>query len=415
MMPELEVELDRIATGGAALGRSPDGKVVFVAGGLPGERVRASVVADHRTRVEADLLSVIDAAPGRRVPPCQHVEAGCGGCDWQHAEPDLQRELRRAIVVDCLTRLAQLDDVDVRLGPTLDPTGYRTTVRAAVLDGKAGFRAGRSHDVIPVDSCLVAHPLVDQVIADGRFGDASEVTIRAGANTGERLAIVTPTAEGVVVPDDVVVVGDDELRAGRNVRYHEEITGRRLRVSARSFFQCRPDGAEVLLDLVAAALVGSDGALSTDSAEAMTVLDAYCGVGLFGVGLAAADGPLAASGSIRVFGVESNRGAVDDAIANYKANGVTGSVARVNMERWRPETVTAVIADPARSGLGKKVSAKLAATGAEVIVLVSCDPASLARDAKDLAGLGYDLHHVTVVDLFGNTSHVETVSRLVRR
>jgi 23S rRNA (uracil1939-C5)-methyltransferase len=409
MMPELEVELDRIATGGAALGRGHDGKIVFVNGGLPGELVTATVVKDHKTRVEADVAAIHRAAPGRTTPTCRHVADGCGGCDWQHASAELQRELRHDIVVDCLTRLAKLDDVDVRLGTALDPTGYRTSVRVAVTDGKVGFRASRSHDIVPVDRCLVAHPLVDELVHEGRFGNATEATIRVGARTGERLVIATPTADGVELPPDVVVIGDDDLDAGADVAYHEEVHGRRLRIGARSFFQCRPDGAEALIDAAAFALRGPN---DTDGSGAL--LDAYCGVGLFGVGLV--DGTAVERTAFdRVIGIESNRSAIADASHNYEAHGVAGHAVRVNVERWRPEPVAAVVADPSREGLGRKGAAKLAATEAQVIALVSCDPGSLARDVMALAGHGYRLDHVTVLDLFGHTSHVETVSRLVRR
>ena len=283
-----------------------------------------------------------------------------------------------------------------------------------------------------VDSCLVAHPLIGELLRDGRFGAATEVTIGVGTRTGERLAIVTPTADGVVLPDDVVVIGEDELRAGRQAAYHEEIHGRRLRISAGSFFQCRPDGAEALIDTVAESLAGIP--------AGSTLLDAYCGVGLFGVGLVGR-GPERPSFAGRagstgkgdrdtaearprfdaaarfdaVIGVESNRGAVADATENYRANGVDGRVIRAKLERWRPEPVTAVVADPARVGLGKEAGRRLAAAGADVFVLVSCDPASLARDVVVLGRHGYDLEHVTVLDLFGNTSHIETVGRFVRR
>ena len=312
--------------------------------------------------------------------------------------------MRRAIVVDCLTRLARISDPDVRLGPALDPDGYRTSIRVALNDGRPGYRTARSHDVVPVDSCLIAHPLAAELLTEGHFGTAAEVTVRVGARTGERIVIASPTAKGVVMPDDVVVVGDDELAAGRVVYLHEDVGGRRLRISARSFFQCRPDGAEVLVSLVG-------DALGDKAHGAGPLLDAYCGVGLFGA-LLAPDGPKAAGGpTTQLFGVESSRSSAADAVHNY---GSSGSVARVSMERWRPEPVRAVVADPPRAGLGKVVTAKLEATGALVIALVSCDPASLARDVTLLAGHGYQLDHVTVVDLFGHTSHVETVSRFVR-
>ncbi|MEM7339347.1 MAG: class I SAM-dependent RNA methyltransferase [Actinomycetota bacterium] len=391
-MPEIEVRPDRVATGGSALGRADDGRVVFVAGALPGEHVRARIVTEHARRLDAVAVEVLDPAPGRRTAPCPHVAEGCGGCDWQHVAPATQRELRRDIVVDCLRRLGRVDDPDVRLGPELPAGHYRTTVRAAVVDGRAGFRKAASHDVVLVDSCATAHPLVDEVLVAGRFGSASEVTVRAGANTGERLVLVDPTADGVAVPGNVTVVGADALAAGHGAHYHERIGTQTLRVSASSFFQCRADGAEVLVDLVSTALEPASGRL----------LDAYCGVGLFAATLTGFD---------EVTGVEGNRRAVDDARVNL---GDRGRVIKASMERWRPEPADAIVADPSRSGLGRDVVGRLSATGASVLALVSCDPASLARDAALLAAEGFRLDHVTTVDLFGETSHVETVSRFVR-
>src|SRR5690606_39193843 len=113
------------------------------------------------------------------------------------------------------------------------------------------------HDVVDVDSCLVAHPLLADLLRSASFGDAAEVTLRCGARTGERLVLAAPTADGVVVPDGVVLVGEDELEGGRRAWLHEEVAGRTWRVSARSFFQARPDGAEALVDAVRAAAAGA--------------------------------------------------------------------------------------------------------------------------------------------------------------
>ncbi|MGH1488592.1 MAG: hypothetical protein ACRBK7_04230, partial [Acidimicrobiales bacterium] len=198
--------------------------------------------------------------------------------------------------------------------------------------------------------------------------------------------------DGVELPDDVKVVGRDELAAGKRPHYHENLGGLRLQISADSFFQCRPDGAMLLAELAGDAVADADGVL----------LDAYCGMGLFGA--------LAGIGR-SVIGVESNASAVADATYNL---GVHARVVQSDFERWQAEPVGAVIADPARVGLGKKGCARVAETGAELVALVSCDPASLARDAKLLVGHGYELDHVTVLDLFGHTSHVETVSRFRR-
>lgn len=405
MPPSVEVELTRVATGGAALGVGPDGRIVFAAGGLPGEQVVVEIDREHANRLTGRVVQVLRPSPDRQPPPCPHVAAGCGGCDWQHAAPSRQPALRADIVADCLRRLARVDQPDLRPGPPLDPTGYRTTVRAAVHRGRAGFRAARSHQVVTVDSCLVAHPLAEEILAEGRFGPATEVTVRVGARTGERLVVATPTAEGVRVPDGVTVVGDDELRRGHPAAYHEEVGGRRLRISARSFFQCRPDGAEALATTAAAALgpaPGSSGGAGEAASARPRLLDAYCGVGLFGALLG--DG-------WAVTGVESSRSSTGDAAVNLAAHQPGAAVVTSRLERWSPEPMDAVIADPARAGLGRDAAHRLAATGAPVLVLISCDPASLARDVNLLAGHGYRLDHVTVVDLFGHTSHVETVAR----
>jgi 23S rRNA (uracil1939-C5)-methyltransferase len=393
---EFSAAADRMATGGTAIGTGPDGRIAFISGAIPGETVTARVDAVHRSRLEATLLTVDEASPERTEPGCEHVSDGCGGCDWQHITADGQARFRVAVVDDCLRRLAKMSDVDIRRGPTLPVDGYRTTVRAAVVDGRAAYRKRSSHDLVTVDRCTIAHPAIEELLVEGRFGSATEVVIRVGANTGERLVVADPTAAGIAVPgdlpDDVKLVGRDELAAGARPHYHENIAGLRLQISADSFFQCRPDGARILAGLAGDAVSDVEGPL----------LDAYCGMGLFGA--------LAGLGR-SILGVEVNPGAVADARWNY---GPHGRVVESDFERWDPEPAAVVIADPARSGLGKAGAERVAATGATRLALVSCDPASLARDASLLAGYGFELDHVTVVDLFGQTSHVETVSRFVR-
>ncbi|MEL6983419.1 MAG: TRAM domain-containing protein [Actinomycetota bacterium] len=387
-----ELTVDRAATGGAAIGAGPDGRIVFVPDAIPGERVTVDAAVVHRNRIEATLVDVVEASGDRVEPTCPHVAQGCGGCDWQHVAADRQAALRRDIVADCLRRLAKIDDVEITPGPTLPVDGYRTTVRAAVVDGRAAYRLRGSHDTVTIDSCGIAHPLVEELLVDGRFGSASEVVVRAGANTGERLVVVDPTTDGVVVPDGVKLVGVDELDAGARPHYHEELVGLRLQISARSFFQCRPDGALLLAEMAGDAVADAEGAL----------LDGYCGVGLFG----------AVSGIGRqVIAVESDPSAVADATWNLRPH---GRVINERFERWTPEPVGAAIVDPARAGLKAEACDRLVETGAELVALISCDPASLARDASLLAERGYTLDRVTVFDLFGHTSHIETLSRFVR-
>lgn len=391
-MDELDLRIDGVAVGGDGVGRDAGGRVVFVPGALPGERVRVRVTEAKRRFARGELVAVDEPSPDRVEPRCPHVAGGCGGCGFAHVAPAAQRRLKADEVRQALERLGGVDDPDVRLGPELPVWEARTTVRAAVVHGRAGFRMARSHDVLAVDSCAVTHPLVAELLVDGRFGDAREVVLRAGARTGERSALVTPTAEGVSLPDDVLVVGADEVRAGRRAWIHEELAGRRWRVSVGAFLQARPDGAEALIDLVGEALAG---------APEGPLVDLYAGIGMFAGTVGAGR---------RVTAVERSR----DAAADARVNVPGARVVRVAVERWRPSSAAAVVADPARSGLGTAGVEKVVATGASQVALVSCDAGSLGRDAALLASHGYRLAWSTLVDLFPHTPHVEVVSRLIR-
>lgn len=405
-MEVVELVVTGLAVGGEGVGRDGDGRVTFVAGAVPGDRVRAEVRQARRRWARADLLVVTEPAPTRVAPPCPEVGRGCGGCGLQHLAPPEQRRLKAQLVRDALERIGGLDAPDVRLGPELVAHGFRTTLRLAVEQGRAGFRRARSRSVLTVPGCWVAHPLLDELVRDGRFGDATEVTLRVGAATGERVAVVHPgiagrsaagpRPAGLRLPGDVAVIGADELAAGATVAYHEVVSGRRLRVSAGSFFQSRHDGAELLAERVAAAV-------ATLTPHPRHLVDAYGGVGLLS----------AASAGARVTLVEAEASAAADARHNLADLDATVVASRV--ERWRPQPADVVVADPARHGLGAEAAAVLAATGAPALVLVSCDAGSLGRDARQLARLGFDLESSEVLDLFPHTAHVEVVTAFRRR
>jgi 23S rRNA (uracil1939-C5)-methyltransferase len=396
------IRVTRVAVGGDGLARDDDGRVVFVAGGLPGELVRTAVVEERRDYVRAAAVEIVEPAPERVSPPCPIAEAGCGGCAWQHVAPSAQLRLKAAMVADALRRLGDVENPTVDAGVELAPSAYRTTLRGvATADGRFALRQQGSHDLVPVAGCRVAHPLVEAVVTAGRFPPGADVTIRAGARTGERLVVVDPSAgEATTVPDGVRVVGGDELTAGRRAFIHEEVAGRRFRISARSFFQPRPDGAEALIAAVAQ-LLGD-----APSGERRLV-DLYGGVGLFAATVGS---------GWRVTLVESSASAVADARVNL--TGPTpqprARVIRANVARWRPSPADAVVADPPRAGLGRQGVRAIAATGAPTLALVSCDAASLGRDTRLLRTAGYDFLRATIVDQFVGTPHVETVSHFHR-
>jgi 23S rRNA (uracil1939-C5)-methyltransferase len=400
------VRAERLVAGGAALARRSDGRVVLVDDALPGELVEVTIGARHGADRGA-VVRLLEPSGDRIIPRCPHVADGCGGCDLAALDHAAQRGAKVALVTDSLRRLGRWNEPVVREGPALDPFGFRTTLRLAVTNGRAGLRRASSSAIVELDHCAVAHPRLDELVAEGTFATASEVTLRVGAVTGERLALVTPEREGVRLPDDVRVVGADELAAGKRAWIHDEVAGRRWRISAESFFQTRPDGAAALADVVASLSVDALAAPARDDGRPRTLLDAYSGVGFFAGSL------LGGRDGWRAVTVENNRSAAADARRNL--DDLDTRMVTSTVERLRPPRADLVVADPARSGLGRGAAAVLAATGAPRIVLVSCDPASAGRDVALLAGRGYDPVEAVVVDLFPHTHHTEVVTRFDRR
>ena len=377
----MDVDTTAVVPGGAALARAADGRVVLVDGALPGERVRITVRSERKDLVRADVEDVLDASPDRVPPPCSHRRAGCGGCPWQHVAPAAQPRYKRELIEDALRRIAHITDAPLRPTVTLPVDGYRTTVRALVVDGRPAFRRQHAHDAVPIEHCLVSHPLVDEILRQGNFGRAREITVRVGAATGERLVLPDPERARIDVPEDV--------RVGSRAHITEVVGGRTFRISARSFFQTRPDGAAALAALVRDAV-----------GPGRSVADLYAGVGLFGASL---DAPR------RLFSVERSGPATRD--ARHNLAGVDARIVRADVEHFRPpEPVEVVIADPARAGLGKAGVPIVVSCQPERVVLVSCDAAALARDIALLDRAGFSLASITPVDLFGHTPHVECVS-----
>ena len=392
----VELVAEKVVAGGEALARGADGRVVLIEGAIPGERVRVELHNVKKTFARGRILEVLEPSADRVAPPCPHVAAGCGGCDWQHIAPDAQRSLRRDIVVDALTRLGKVEDAAslVTAAVALPDEDFRTSVRVLMVKGRPAFRRAYSHDPVLVDSCLVAHPLIESLIAEAKFDAVKEAEIRCGARTGERLVIAFPTTRYLELPDDVVTIGADDLEAGRTAMVAEQAAGRRWRISATSFFQTRADGADALAQLVAESV--------PDTAE--TVVDLYSGVGLFA-------GTIARPGRT-VIAVEGNPAAVRDAKHNLAPDNV--KVERADIGRWDPVPADVVIADPSRAGLGADVIGHISDTDASRVVLVACDAAALGRDVQLMAAEGFSLSCATPVDLFPHTSHVEVVAVLDR-
>ncbi len=331
-MASIELRPDRFAAGGEAIARDDLGRVVFVRGALPGEVVRAEITHEKRDWARGHIVELVDASPDRVVPPCESRRAGCGGCGWQHLTHDAQRRAKVTIVEDALRRLGKVGDARVVLGPTVAPTGYRTTIRVApTVDGRAGFRAEQSHDVVAAPACLIAHPTIRSIIGGLRLDPGVEPTLRLSVASGE-VGARWDKAQGAVrgLPSDVLT--------GSSVVMHEDVAGRRLRVSLGSFFQSGPQAADLLVDAVRRA--------APELADASVVVDAYAGIGMFA---ACATHPDA-----HVIAIETSRSAVNDAHENL--DGRRGEIVRGEVGGWHaPDDllIDVVVADPARSGLGQ--------------------------------------------------------------
>lgn len=388
---DMVVRIDKVVAEGDGLARLDDGRVVFVEGALPGERVRIRLTRRSRDYARAEISEILDPHPERREPPCRFVRRGCGGCDMQHASLALQWRIKRDIVVESLERLGKIVDPQVRMvGAAEGISAARTTVRViGDAEGRPGFRRRRSHDVVPVDHCLVAHDRLNEMLPLLRLEPGHEAVLRCSASTAERLAVTDPSAQLSGVPPDA---------QGRTT-IRESVGGVDFTISAGSFFQSSPGAAEDLIMAVKAAL-GDPTAWIPGP-----VVDAYGGVGLLSAAAVPADRDVVI--------VESNESSCGDAEVNLF--GRRAIIVCSVVEAWVAEPAAAVIADPPRDGLRAAAVDVLAATGAPILVLVSCDPASLGRDARLLEAAGYRFVDAQVLGAFPHTHHVETVSRFEKR
>ena len=377
----LDLDVGPVAHGGHCVARF-EGRVVFVRHALPGERVRAVVSEDGgRAFCRADAVAVLHASADRVPAPCTWARAGgCGGCDLQHADPAAQRSWKAAVLTEQLRRLAGLErvvPVEELPGGTL---GWRHRVRLAVDDhGRAGLRAHRSHDVLPIADCPLAPPDTLPEVLGQAFPPRTEVEVAADA-----AGVVHVGADGTAV---------------------QHAAGRAWRLSPGVFWQVHPALPDVL-----AAVVGQ----WADAPRDGTAWDLYGGVGLFASVLA---GQVGEGGAVTVVEA-SHRAVVDGRAALADLPQVTWRVARVERELeagrlgTRPDVV---VADPPRRGLGRELVAALCAHAPRRVVHVACDPAALARDVGLFTGRGYRLEELRAFDAFPMTHHFECVALLTRR
>jgi 23S rRNA (uracil1939-C5)-methyltransferase len=436
----LELTVDSLAFGGAGVARL-NGYVVFVAGGIPGDRVRAEVQKSKRAYAEARAIEILEPGVDRIEPQAAHP-----GAPWQVLPYERQLEVKHAQVEDALRRIGRLEEFELEpIVPAVETWRYRNKLEYSFgtdSDGRlvCGFHApGRWEEIVELTDCLLASEpanlarerVVEWCRAGGlaafdrrtHEGFLRNLVVREGRRTGE-LQIRLITSPGELDREGLIAVagpvsgllwtrtdsvaettqeGETELLVGSE-HLEEEIGGMRVRIASNAFFQTNTEMAERLYGLAIdyAAPAGTE-----------RVYDLYCGIGTIGL--------LMAPRVAEVWGLELVEEAIADAIANARLNEVDNTrffagdvrlaLRELVQEAGRPDTV---IVDPPRSGLSQKVVRRIIEAAPRRIVYVSCNPTTLAPNAAQLVEAGYVLRRVRPVDMFPQTPHIECVALLER-
>jgi 23S rRNA (uracil1939-C5)-methyltransferase len=375
--------------GGDALARV-DGRVVLAPFALPGETVRLDVGED----IHAQLAEVTQASPERVAPPCP-LFTRCGGCHYQHAPYAFQLARKVEILREQLRRVGKIEyagDIETISGP---PLGYRNRAQFHIDNGRIGYLAPRSHTLVPVTGdCPILSPRLNQALEEMR-ARLDDPRFPRFVRSLELFTNETDVQVNVLETDRPVAKSFYEW-CGSVVAVDYATSVGTFRVSPRSFFQVNRFLLENLVDI------------ALENAAGESALDLYAGVGLFAL-------PLARRFK-NVIAVESGVTAARDLEVNAQRAGVTMQTERARVEdflRSFADTPDFVLLDPPRAGLEKAVVAQLERLAPPRITIVSCDPATLARDLA--AFTSYKMERVTLIDLFPQTYHIETVVHLIRK
>lgn len=410
MDESFELKIDAMAHGGEGIGRY-NKRAIFVPYTIPGETVRVQLTTDKGRYARARLLDVLQPSPSRVEPQCPYFgPEKCGGCQWQHIAYEVQARIKGMIVQDQFQRIGKFDNPPL-LEPIADNQGWAYRNHALFRtnpEGHLGFLSPKSHTVYPVDNCMIIHPLLNELLRslDMSYPDLEWLEMRAGTANQELMLLLQtideePPSIQVDFPISIVqLCHDDAIAPLIGLDYiTERLLDKTFRISATSFFQVNSEQAKQLVEFVleASALQGTE-----------SVLDAYCGVGLFTAFLADQAG--------HVTGIEVNPPAVADARFNLENVGNV-DILEGPVDEVFPTIKTkfdVVVLDPPRTGLDRLTLDAIGDGGAQRIVYVSCDPATLARDALRLTRFGYQIEWIQPVDMFPQTYHIENIVLLSR-
>ncbi len=404
-----DITPDTLVFGGDALGRLPDGRAVFTPYALPGEKVRIRIVEEKAHHARAELVEVLQASPRRITPRCAHF-GGCGGCHYQHMAYKDQLTAKTAILKDQLQRIGAVDNIPMpAVVASPSEWNYRNAIQFHLApEGQLGYHRAGTQDVFPVRECFLPEMLLGNLWPQLNFepiADLTRIDLRVGADEELMLILESDdiqapelTVEGLPLSvvhlspaGAIVMAGSDHISM--------EIAEKRFHVSAGSFFQVNSAVASLMVKhiLENLKLTGKE-----------TVLDVYCGVGLFSAFLAPQVG--------RLIGVESAPSACDDFAINldeFDNVELYQDVAENALPQLDVHPDIALV-DPPRAGMVKGALQGLLRLAPKTLVYISCDPATLARDVRLFINGGYRLESITPFDMFPQTAHIETVAFLSR-
>jgi 23S rRNA (uracil1939-C5)-methyltransferase len=380
---EENLTIEKLVYGGDGLSRL-ESKVVFTPYVLPGEKVRCEVGRIKNDLWRGRLLEVMESSPARVIPPCPYF-LRCGGCHYQHADYAFQVEQKRSILREALRRVGKIEfdgEIETITG---EPWAYRNRVQLHIQDGAIGYFEHGSHKLCAIDHCPIVSPALNDAISklQGRLSKIN-ATVELFTNETEMQVNLVDR-----VPQPVYRIFES-LGTSAPLEYDG------FRVSRDSFFQVN----RFLADRLVECAIGG--------AEGETAVDLYAGVGLFAARLT--------ERFRNVVAIESSASAFRDLEHNIQHRGIAVTAVSKTSEEFlasltqKPDLI---LADPPRAGLGKHAVRDLARIQAPRLTIVSCDPATLARDLQGLLAAGYRIDKMTLVDLFPQTFHMETVVHLV--
>jgi len=413
-MTLFDIELEKLTYGGDAMGRLEEplmgtrGRAVFVPFAAPGERVRIRLTEEKRNFARGEIVEVLEASPHRILPRCKHF-GSCGGCHYQHLPYEEQLKAKTEILRDQLMRIGKIENPPVQMMvASPSPWNCRNHVQFHLTeDGKLGYVRALSPAVFAVEECHLPEGFLNEIWPELEFEpgtNVERVSLRAGKDDDAMLILESssPDSPGLEIEagisvahlfeeDAVVIAGNDHILIS--------VLGRDFRVSPASFFQVNTAMAEKMVKHLAENLPIS---------QSSTVLDVYCGAGLFSAFLAPK--------CERVIGIESSPSACEDFSFNLD------EFDHVELYEGTAEDVIphlevkpdVILVDPPRAGLETRVVDGLLKLNPQVIAYVSCDPSTLARDVRRLIDGGYKLKDITPFDLFPQTYHIESISLFER-